>query len=104
VSMAGDMAATVPPVVRKRSGALGWRAPMSIETSTSWSRAAVALAVLSVSFGAPYVSVVALDTIASDLGGGRSVPALAGPSRGSVPPSAACSWGVWPNGSACAGP
>ena len=51
---------------------------MSIETSTSWSRAAVALAVLSVSFGAPYVSVVALDTIASDLGGGRSVPALAG--------------------------
>src|SRR5215203_1088464 len=51
---------------------------MSIETSTSWSRAAVALAVLSVSFGAPYVSVVALDTIAADLGGGRSVPALAG--------------------------
>ena len=38
----------------------------------------MALAVLSVSFGAPYVSVVALDTIASDLGGGRSVPALAG--------------------------
>jgi MFS family permease len=38
----------------------------------------VALAVLSVSFGAPYVSVVALERIASDLGGGRSVPALAG--------------------------
>ena len=76
--MAGDMAATIPLVVRKGSGAPGWRAPMSVETSTSWSRAAVALAVLSVSFGAPYVSVVALDTIASDLGGGRSVPALAG--------------------------
>jgi MFS family permease len=37
-----------------------------------------ALAVLSVSFGAPYVSVVALDAIATEVGGGRSVPALAG--------------------------
>jgi MFS family permease len=34
--------------------------------------------VLSVSFGAPYVCVVALNQIASDLGGGRSIPALAG--------------------------
>jgi MFS family permease len=51
---------------------------VSVETSTSWWRATTALAVLSVSFGAPYVSVVALDQIASDLGGGRSIPALAG--------------------------
>lgn len=34
--------------------------------------------ILSVSFGAPYISVTALDAIAADLGTGRSAPALAG--------------------------
>jgi len=50
----------------------------SVETRSSWLVAAVALTVLSISFGAPYVSIVALDTIAGEVGGARSVPALAG--------------------------
>ena len=50
----------------------------SVETRSSWLVASVALAILSVSFGAPYVGIVALDTIAGEVGGGRSVPALAG--------------------------
>jgi MFS family permease len=50
----------------------------SVETRSSWLVAAVALAVLSVSFGAPYVGIVALDAIAGEVGGARSVPALAG--------------------------
>ena len=50
----------------------------SVETRSSWLVASVALAILSISFGAPYVAVVALDTIAGEVGGGRSVPALAG--------------------------
>ncbi|HZT52651.1 MAG TPA: MFS transporter, partial [Stellaceae bacterium] len=48
----------------------------SIETRTSWITAGAALTVMSVAFGAPFVSVVALKTIAQDLGGARSVPAL----------------------------
>jgi MFS family permease len=40
--------------------------------------ASVALAILSISFGAPYVGIVALDAIAGEVGGARSVPALAG--------------------------
>jgi MFS family permease len=50
----------------------------SVETRSSWLVASVALAILSISFGAPYVAVVALDTIAGEVGGARSVPALAG--------------------------
>src|SRR4051812_23871868 len=50
----------------------------SVETRSSWLVAGVALAILSISFGAPYVAIVALDTIAGEVGGARSVPALAG--------------------------
>jgi MFS family permease len=50
----------------------------SVETRSSWLVASVALAILSISFGAPYVAVVALDAIAGEVGGARSVPALAG--------------------------
>ena len=50
----------------------------SVETRSSWQVASVALAILSISFGAPYVGIVALDTIAGEVGGARSVPALAG--------------------------
>src|SRR5919112_1715958 len=50
----------------------------SVETRSSWVVASVALAILSISFGAPYVAIVALDTIANEVGGARSVPALAG--------------------------
>jgi MFS family permease len=50
----------------------------SVETRSSWWVSGAALAILSVSFGAPYVAIVALERIATEIGGARSVPALAG--------------------------
>ncbi len=50
---------------------------MSIETRASWVVAAVAMVVLSVSFGALYIVVVGLKVIAAETGGLRSVPAFA---------------------------
>jgi MFS family permease len=52
--------------------------PKSVETKASWAVASVALAVLGMSFGAAWISVVALKDIAGEAGGARSVPALAG--------------------------
>jgi MFS family permease len=49
----------------------------SVETRSSWLVAIAALAIMSVSFGAPLVAVVGLRSIAEDLGGARSVPGLA---------------------------
>src|SRR5690349_426126 len=49
----------------------------SIETRASWVVALTALAVYTVSFGAPVITVVALKQIAAELGDARSVPALA---------------------------
>ena len=49
----------------------------SVETKTSWVVASVALAILGMSFGAAWITVVALKDIASEVGGLRSVPALA---------------------------
>jgi MFS family permease len=49
----------------------------SIETRTSWITASLSLVILGVSFGAPWISVVALKPIAADMGGARSVPAFA---------------------------
>jgi MFS family permease len=49
----------------------------SIETKSSWTVATVVLVILTVSFGAPWVTIVALKLIADDTGGLRSVPALA---------------------------
>jgi MFS family permease len=49
----------------------------SIETRTSWVTAGVALAILSVVFGGPWVLMVGLKEIAAEYGGVRSVPALA---------------------------
>ena len=51
----------------------------SIETRTSWVVAFTALVVMSIAYGAPFVSVVALKQIAAELGSARSVPALASP-------------------------
>jgi MFS family permease len=48
-----------------------------LETRTSWIVACVALAVLSLSYGAPLVTVVALKPIAEEFGTARSAPALA---------------------------
>ena len=49
----------------------------SVETRTSWVVAMVALTVLSVSYGAPLATVVALKPIAAEFGATRSAPALA---------------------------
>ena len=50
----------------------------SVETKASWAVASVALAILGMSFGAAWITAVALKDIASEVGGSRSVPALAG--------------------------
>ncbi|MDI3308258.1 MAG: MFS transporter [Acetobacteraceae bacterium] len=49
----------------------------SVETRTSWTVALTALAIISVSYGAPLVAVVGLREIAGEMGGARSVPGLA---------------------------
>jgi MFS family permease len=49
----------------------------SVETKTSWVVASVALFILTMSFGGAWITVVALKDIASEVGGSRSVPALA---------------------------
>ena len=51
--------------------------PASIETKASWTVASAALFVLAMSFGAAWITAVALKDIASEVGGSRSVPALA---------------------------
>src|ERR1700742_4041479 len=49
----------------------------SIETKASWAVASAALFALAMSFGAAWITAVALKDIASEVGGSRSVPALA---------------------------
>jgi MFS family permease len=49
----------------------------SIETRASWAVASAALFVLGMSFGAAWITAVGLKDIASEVGGSRSVPALA---------------------------
>jgi MFS family permease len=49
----------------------------SIESRRSWVVASVVLVILALSFGAPWITVVALKLIATDMGGLREVPSLA---------------------------
>jgi MFS family permease len=49
----------------------------SIETRTSWIVTTVALIIMTVAFGGPYIAIVALKDIAAEAGGARSVPSLA---------------------------
>src|ERR1700736_2172700 len=49
----------------------------SVETRASWAVASVALIILGMSFGAAWLTAVALKDIANEVGGSRSVPALA---------------------------
>src|SRR3954454_23892602 len=49
----------------------------SVETKASWVVASVALVILGMSFGAAWITAVALKDIASEVDGSRSVPALA---------------------------
>jgi MFS family permease len=51
--------------------------PASIENRASWVVALTALGIYTVSFGAPIITVVGLKPIAAEMGGVRSVPALA---------------------------
>ena len=65
--------------------------PATIETRGSWIVCLTALGIAAVSFAAPAITVVGLKSIAADLGGERSVPALAyslawlGSSFGGIP-------------------
>jgi MFS family permease len=70
------VSAEISPV-RGTRGQLGTIGPATIETRASWVVALTALGIYSVSFGAPTITVVALKPIAAELGGARSVPALA---------------------------
>jgi MFS family permease len=63
---------TAPSLVDRAAARAG-----PIETRATWAVALTALGIYSVSFGAPVITVVALKQIAADLGGARSVPALA---------------------------
>jgi len=63
----------------------------SVETKVSWAVASVALAILGMSFGAAWITAVALKDIASEVGGSRSIPALAGALACSAPASVASS-------------
>ena len=49
----------------------------SVETRSSWVVASMTLLILAVSFGAPWITVVALKLIAEDMGGLRSIAASA---------------------------
>jgi MFS family permease len=51
--------------------------PVSVETKTSWTVASAALVVLAMSFGAAWITAIALKDIAAEVGGSRSIPALA---------------------------
>lgn len=68
-----------------------WQGRVSIETRTSWAVCVTALGIAAVSFAAPAITVVGLKSIATELGGERSVPALAyslawlGASFGGIP-------------------
>src|SRR5450755_4711525 len=53
------------------------QSPRSVETKASWVVALVALFILGMSFGAAWLTTVALKDIANEVGGSRSVPALA---------------------------
>ena len=55
----------------------GFEGRSTIETRASWAVCLTALAIAAVSFAAPAITVVGLKSIAADLGGERSVPALA---------------------------
>src|SRR5476649_1085831 len=49
----------------------------SIESKTSWTVTCVALGIMTLSFGSPWIVIVALKPVAAELGGTRSIPSLA---------------------------
>jgi MFS family permease len=65
------------PAGQHGAAAGGRRLADSIESRASWVAASVAIAILSISYGAPLIVVVGLKPITAALGGDRSVVALA---------------------------
>jgi MFS family permease len=63
--------------VGSRASAAGRHFPDSVESRSSWVAAAIAIALLSISYGAPLIVVIGLKPIAAALGSDRSVIALA---------------------------
>src|SRR5207244_3224463 len=68
----GDFLSVTAPSLAYRAA----RRTGSIESRASWSVTLTALGIYSVSYGAPVITAVGLKSIAADLGGARSVPAL----------------------------
>src|SRR5579864_1858997 len=66
------------PLADGEAGATAPSASTGVESRVSWLVAVTALAIMSVSYGAPLVAVVGLKPIAADLGSLRSAAALAG--------------------------
>lgn len=52
--------------------------PAALDGRAAWTAAGAALAILTISYGAPLISVVALTAIAADLGTSRAAPSAAG--------------------------
>src|ERR1700720_574030 len=78
LSTAGRPRGAPATVVTVPRGAHGMHEPIkTIESRTSWIVATMVLVILALSFGAPWITVVALKSIAAESGGLRSVPALA---------------------------
>ncbi len=48
-----------------------------VDSREAWRIAVISLVILSISFGSPYITTVALKTIAAELGGERSIPSAA---------------------------
>ena len=62
---------------KEESGSTHLAAAPSVETRASWVAASIVLVIFTFSYGAPLIAPVALKEIQADLGGARSVPALA---------------------------
>ena len=63
--------------MRTLTAAGGTAGQTSVEGRGSWIVALTAVGIYTVSYGAPYIAVVGLKSIAGEMGGARSVPALA---------------------------
>ena len=76
----------------------------SIETRDSWIVASVALLVMMMAFGAAWIIAVALKDIAGEIGGVRSIPALACSLAWLGSARVVSRWAASPTASARAGP
>src|SRR3954453_4117180 len=77
VGREGAAPVTLLATDKEEIGARRLAAAPSVETRTSWVAASVVLVIFTFSYGAPLIAPIALKEIQADLGGARSVPALA---------------------------